>query len=330
MKTKKEIIEITDEVEEYTLTDNVEISSYSSETITAVIDREPEKKVKTKKSRVWELDFLRGLSILLVCWDHLMYDSCSLFYKHFMSSGVDALVDWAEFSKSYWTGELRAFFRPIFLFIFFFVSGICVSFSRNNLFRSFKLVVAALIINLGTYLLTLIGMNCFILFGVVHSFAVIVLIYALLELCVKLVLRLTKKDNLFRYVMSGTALVFAIVGIVLDAVYNVSITEYDQGFVSTVGGEFFGVFFYKKGTYWNTADYFPIFPFFNYFFIGATLSTWLYPKKKSLLPCLDHKWHYPLTIPGRFSLYIYVLGQGVAIALLIIVSLIATGEIGLF
>ncbi len=289
------------------------------------------KSQKVKKPRVWELDFLRGLSILLVCWDHLMFDTYAIFGEHFLSSGKEGLGNFVEFALDYASGGLRAFFRPVFLFIFFFVSGICTSFSRNNLFRSFKLVVAALVINLGTYLATtVLGMDCFILFGVVHSFAVIVLFYALVELAIRLILKGLDKEHLFRYVMSAVALVLVIVGIVLDAVYNVSITEFDQGLGSTLGGDFVGVVFFKHNTYWTkSADYFPIFPFFNYFFIGAVLSPWLYPKKKSLLPMLDHKWHYPFTVPGRVSLYIYILVQVIAIVILGLISLIATGSIGI-
>ncbi len=288
-------------------------------------------KEKVSKSRVWELDFLRGLSILLVCWDHLMFDTYGIFGGHFLNSGNEALVKWVEFSWSYATGDLRAFFRPVFLFIFFFVSGICVSFSRNNLLRSVKLIVAALVINLGTYLVTVFfNMDCFIRFGVVHSFAVTVFVYAVVELCVKLVLKGIKREGSFRYVMSAVALLFVVVGVTLDAVYNVSITQFDNGLGATVGGDFAGLFFFKLDTSWylQSADYFPIFPFFNYFFIGAMLSPWIYPKKKSLLPILDHKWHYPFTIPGRFSLYIYIVWQVLAVALLGLVSLIVTGGLG--
>ena len=32
-----------------------------------------------RNKRVWELDFLRGLSILLVVWDHAMYDFARVF-----------------------------------------------------------------------------------------------------------------------------------------------------------------------------------------------------------------------------------------------------------
>ncbi len=322
MKTKDEVINIENKQE---------VDNSSSSAATEAIDVKP-KKLKVKKPRVWELDFLRGLSIILVCWDHLMFDAFGLFGAHFLASGNEGLISFVDFARTYWTGDLRAFFRPIFLFIFFFVSGICVSFSRNNLFRSLKLVIAALVVNLGTWLAaTVLNMDCFILFGVVHSFSVIVLIYALIELFVKLILKNAKKEHLFRYVMSGAALIFAIIGIVIDAVYNVSITEFDQGQVATVGGDFVGVIFFKNNTFWNnSADYFPIFPFFNYFFIGAAASTWLYPKKKSLLPCLDHKWHYPVTIPGRVSLYIYILVQVIAVIILGFVSLVTTGSIGIF
>ncbi len=286
---------------------------------------------KKKRPRVWELDFLRGLSILLVCWDHLMYDAWDLFGSHFESSGNAVLASFSQFAADYWSGDLRAFFRPVFLFIFFFVSGICVSFSRNNIFRALKLVVAALVVNLGTYLASVVlGFNCFIIFGVVHSFAVIVLIYALVEWVVKLILKKCNKPELFKYVMSAVLLAIVIVGITLDAIYNVSITDFDNRLSTTIDGEFIGLIFFKYGSLWSKgADYFPLFPFFNYFFIGALISPWIYPNKKSLLPMLDHKWHYPFTIPGRVSLYIYILVQVIAIVLLGLISLIVTGSIGI-
>jgi uncharacterized membrane protein len=282
-----------------------------------------------KKNRIWELDFLRGLAILLVVFDHVMVDAAYVFVWD--RSDVGALTRFALFANDYLDGSLRAFWRPAFLFLLFFISGICCGFSRNNLFRSVKLGLVAGGVSLVTYLADLImGGGVYVMFGVLHALAVITLFYALAELAVRgLFFLIEKKKPIPQPFKRFTlpALCFALAGIftAVHLKYNTPLSDYFYADFPTFASPLRGIFFFDQN--WLTADYFPLFPFIVPFFVGAGIAPILYPQKKSLLPPLDTAWHKPITFAGRYSLTFYLAGQVAAIAILALITLALTGKI---
>lgn len=283
---------------------------------------------KPKKQRAWELDAIRGLSILAVIWDHVNYDLARIFLPSWRGmEGAETLVKIGEFSRSYLNGELRIWGWPLFVFLFFFVSGACTTFSRNNFIRGLKLAVVAIAVSAVTYVLeNYVGMSgTFILFGVLHCLACCILVFAVIEL----ILSLFRKLKHYRAIKFIVFFALAIVAIYLHLKYNVKLWEVSV-YSATVPAEskFTGMFVFTRD--WWTADYFPLLPFIGFFFIGAALAQVAYPEKKSLMPALDGKWNYFLTIPGRYSLWIYLALQVVAIGLIALVSLIITGQPILF
>ena len=68
--------------------------------------------------RAWELDALRGLAILSVVWDHVMYDLAYMFYYEWQYLGADGLLKASEFARTYHDGFLRVLGWPFFVFIF--------------------------------------------------------------------------------------------------------------------------------------------------------------------------------------------------------------------
>lgn len=284
--------------------------------------------VKQKKQRAWELDAIRGLSILAVIWDHVNYDLARIFWPSWRyMEGAETLTKIGEFSRSYLNGELRVWGWPIFVFLFFFVSGACTTFSRNNFWRGLKLALVAVAVSGVTYILeNYIGMSgSFILFGVLHCLACCILIFAVVEL----ILFLFRKFKYYRTVKFVVFFALALVAIYLHFKYNVMLwdTSVNNATVAT-DSKIAGMFIYTSD--WWTADYFPLLPFVGFFFIGATFAQLAYPEKKSLMPKLDGKWHYFLTIPGRYSLWIYLALQVVAIGIIALISLIITGQPILF
>ena len=286
---------------------------------------------KRKSARIWELDFFRGLSILLVVVDHAMYDFARLF-NFWGSSGSTVLEFLHRYGVLYLDSDVRFFWRPAFLFVFFFTSGLCTSFSRNNFLRGARLVIVASLVSIVTYLADyLFGTNVYAMFGVLHCIAAVILVFAVVDALVRLSFKLVKKIT-----NSGNALaerivrivVFIAIGIacaVVNKIYNVPLAEVMGNYTAIeTNSRIMGLFFYCEN--WWTADYFPLFPYISFFFLGAGAAGILYGKKRSLLPELDGKWHLFFTVPGRYSLFFYIGGQLLVVGLGAIVSLLVCGR----
>ncbi len=289
------------------------------------------KRERTRKPRIWEVDFFRGFAIIMVIWDHLMVDF-GMFKWLWVSSGTQWLADLGQFGVDYLDSTLRLFWRPVFLFIFFFASGLSTAFSKNNLIRGLKLAVVAAGVSLVTFLITkYTGEDLFILFGVLHCIAAIILIYTILSLALDAIVRLVTKLAKKEYSKKVSALVTGLVCLALSFLFiwihnrfNASIyaTDYQTTYIRT-DKEWLGLFFNVYS--WATADYFPLFPYISFFFFGAGLAPVLYSKRKSLFPSLDGKWHLLFTTAGKYSLIIYLACQVVLFALIALVTYIATG-----
>lgn len=145
-------------------------------------------KIKDDKNkfdnRIIEIDILRGISILLMIFDHFMYDLKSFLpmifsdypYKYEFTQKL------YEFSKMYWNSSFRLASRYIVVFIFLALTGICCCFSRDNLKRGGKLLGVAYLLTLITYLLGIAfdDIDMTITFGVLHCIAFTILIIGLL------------------------------------------------------------------------------------------------------------------------------------------------------
>lgn len=287
---------------------------------------------KVKRSRIWELDFFRGLSILLVVIDHAMYDFSGVF-NFWASSGSKFLRFLNATGTAYLSSDVRFLWRPAFLFIFFFTSGLCTAFSRNNFLRGLRLCIVAAVISISTYIVDrLFGTNVYAMFGVIHCIAAVILIYACVDLVISLIpkiySKIAKKDAnpLFERILHIViCLAIGVACCFINNKYNVSLHEVNGNFTAIdTDSKILGLFFYCDN--WWTADYFPLFPFIAFFFLGAGFTRILYEKKRSLFPQLDGVWHKAFTVPGRYSIFFYLGGQVVAVGLGMILSLIVCGR----
>jgi len=125
--------------------------------------------------RIWELDFLRGICVLLMIWDHLMYNFAYVFGETWVLADI-ANSGIYDFAVEYWFGALRTFFHPIIFCIFFVICGISCSFSRNNLQRGLQ----ALMFSLGITIVTAL-FGATIRFGVLHMLAFAILFWWLID-----------------------------------------------------------------------------------------------------------------------------------------------------
>ena len=221
----------------------------------------------------------------------------------------------------------RLYGWPVFVFIFFFVSGVCTAFSRNNFLRGLRLAAVALLVTGATYVLDeVLGFSgTYIQFGVLHCLALCILLFSLLSIPVNLLDRV--KNG--RFIKAAIYLAVAAALLAINYTYNITLYEVNTtNHVVPSTSPVTGMFVFTRD--WWTADYFPLLPFFGFFMIGAALAPAAYPEGKSLLPELDGKWNRFLTVPGKYSLYIYLGIQIVAIFLLWLLTLAITGEIYFF
>jgi len=254
------------------------------------------------KKRIWEMDFLRGFSIIMMVWDHLMYDFKSLpaWFSNYHSVNNGTIETIVGFADTYWNSTLREYGHWAFVGIFLLVSGISFTFSRSNLSRGLKLLAVAVLISVISMTLEpIIGLQIGVFFGIIHMFAVgTLLVY---------ILRKIWDNNLFMLLI-GTAII--ILGFVIewDRVSYVGVITIDNFWQVIIGLKGYG------------ADFFGIIPYVGVIMIGTVVGKVLYPDRISLLPSLDKKWHKPFAFVGKHSLIIFVTHQIILAGLIFIIG----------
>lgn len=264
--------------------------------------------------RIWELDFLRGLMIILMCIDHFMYDLAFEFSRVWKAQGGAAAAV-AKFAKMWWDhgaswiGATRDVVQVIALCVFFGLCGGSTIFSRDNLTRAMKTLLAAAVITIGTYLasvLDIIDPSDVITFGVLQmlslSTLVVSAVYALSRL-------FKKRGDLVFFILS--ALLAGGIFLADHLISNAGVTPDIRYF-------FLHRSFAKVG--WMGGDYFPLIPYLGYAFAGACLVTLLYGGGKSLLPRLDGAWNKPFRFVGKHTLVIVLVHQVFNMLLLALVT----------
>lgn len=114
-----------------------------------------------KNNRVWEIDFARGIAILLMVTFHLIVD-----LKDFYSYDVEYMSGlW------YYEGKLSAI-------LFMIVSGISCTFSKSNSKRGVKVFTFGLILTVITFFFS---PQTYIRFGILHFLGISMILYDLIN-----------------------------------------------------------------------------------------------------------------------------------------------------
>ena len=268
---------------------------YTPEQIEATID---ELATTPKRQRIWEVDFLRGLMILFVVWDHFMWDVRYGFSNDYKT----ALFQWFyNLSGNYYDGALRAVTHDVFVTMFVLTSGISCSFSRSNGKRALKMCGFAVLFSAVTYAISAIfnDYSMTMYFNVIHVVALSVLIYTGIE-WVWSKLNKNWQKNIFGVVFFAVTMTALVVGHCAkymhihwtDLLFGESEwrTKVIDKFVS--GG-----------------DYLSFLPDFGWFLVGVFLGKVIYRDKKTVFPSVNPKYVCPVTFCGRYSLWIYFASQ---------------------
>ncbi len=273
------------------MSEKVSEQHYTQQEVEQIVD---EIVATPKPKRVWEVDFVRGLMILFVVWDHFMWD-----VAYFGASYNSGFFQWLlALSKNYYSGVLRKTTHDVFVTMFVFTSGISCSFSRNNGKRAIKMIVFALLFTAVTYAVSaVIQDNLTIRFNVIHVIALSVLIWT----CIEWVWKKCNKNwqkNVFGVVMAAITLTALLVG----ACAKVSPWQ------NTNSIWFFLVVHDPKVEeylFFQGGDYLAFLPDFGWFLVGAFLGKIVYKQRKSIFPSVNEKWVYPITFCGRYSIWVY-------------------------
>ena len=241
---------------------------------------------KARPQRIHGLDFLRGICVILMMFDHLAFDFAWLpewswnFYR----------VDNAALTA------LRMVLRLSVISLFFILSGISSSFSHNNVLRGGKLAIASATLSLFTFSADrLFDLGLSIAFGVLHCLTVAILIFAVLQILLK---------DKAKYACLGLGVLFFIWGLRLDFYQtdrSNNLTNVDLGVFEylqlTIGAKYYG------------ADSFGILPYGGIFLIGAYGGAVLYTEKRPYLPLFGKRGFRPVCFVGRKAVWFYLLHQ---------------------
>jgi uncharacterized membrane protein len=222
--------------------------------------------------RIWEIDFLRGLAIILMVGYHLLFDLGEFRgIKRFLGFSTDL-------SSVAWTAA-QYFFAGLFVIL----SGISSTLSRNNVRRGLRLLAVSLAVTAVTYVF---DPSSAIYFGILQCLAISMLLYgAVFEKAGPVVCG------------AWGALVLGL-GAVLPVIKKGLVVRSDWLLPLGIPGPSFSSF-----------DYFPLIPWLGIFLIGSALGKSLYASKRSLLPWRLPRTF--VNAAGRHSLLIYLVHQPV-------------------
>ena len=225
--------------------------------------------------RIWELDLVRGVCMLLIMYFHLMYDLVHLFGLVELTTPLARALyqlgnDWGG--------------TP-----FLVISGLCATLGSRPVRRGLQVIGGGLVINLvtlGMYLLGFADKGIIIYFGVLHCIGTCMLLWPIFR-------------RLPTWLLAVLGIAIAAVGLSMRGSFYV-----DFPWLTPLG-------FVERS--FTSSDFFPLLPNLGYFFLGAAAGRTLYREKRSLLPHVNEN-NFLIrffSFFGKHSLILYLLHQPV-------------------
>jgi uncharacterized membrane protein len=228
-------------------------------------------------SRIWEIDFLRGLSIILMLFYHAGFDLSEL-------CGIRTIIG----IRLNIEGSVFKILVIVFAGLFVLLCGASSTLTRSNIRRAWKLLGIAVLVTVASYIFNPAEA---IHFGILHCLGVSILIYGW---------TLAKAKPWLS--AAAAALVFGLSAAVPMALKN-----------TPIHSDWLLPFGIISDTY-GSLDYFPLLPWLGVFFAGTALGKWLYADRQSRIrKILPESF---INIAGRHSLLIYIIHQPIFLAIL--------------
>ena len=240
-----------------------------------------------QKSRIWELDALRGICILGMMVVHFVFD-----LNEFAGLGL-TMPGWFNFCQRY--GHI----------LFILISGICAALASRSFRRGVIVFCAGLLVTGVTLFMVCVlkfNRSLSIYFGILHLLGICMMLFPLF-----------KKLPVWALAVLGVG--FVALGVWLAALEPVAVS-----FPSAQGLLLGAIGIRPAGFY--SGDYFPIFPNLGWFLLGAVLGRTAYRRRESLLPKVNADFFLLrfFRFCGRHSLWIYLLHQPVLAGLTMLLA----------
>ncbi len=247
----------------------------------AMIKDTPPTAAAARPARIWEIDFLRGVSIILMVCYHLLFDLGEFRgLKRFLGFSTDL-------STTAWTIA-----QHVFAVLFVVLSGVSATLTRSNARRGLRLLAVSLLVTAVTYVF---DPASAVWFGILQCLAVSMLVFG----------AAFEKARPAACAAWGGLIVVAAAALPAAKRFLALRSDWLMPFGLT-------------GPAFSSFDYFPLIPWLGVFLIGAALGRSVYASKKSLLP---GRWPVTVVnLAGRHSLLIYLVHQPVIMGVLYVLD----------
>ncbi len=283
------------------------------------------------RKRFWEIDFLRGLCVFLMLFDHFMHCLVNVMPTINQVCGSSLFASWEEAARWYCYGwTLRQQVWMLTTACFFLLCGVSSTLTRGNFRRFVPLALVACGITCVTQILddTLFagsGFDSLIRFGVIHMLAAGILLYALLDNAAAAVADALGGGRRARLLKKAVRFLPALVGVALFIVYFTCFGRFSAAggfwqFSSSVSAEdilgagataaqkdFLSMFLDLRNYAYRSSDYFPMLPYVAFVLVGGGIGRLIYhtDAKYAFAP-FGGAWSKPLCFLGRHAALIYV------------------------
>lgn len=265
-----------------------------------------------KQNRAFELDALRGLAIFMMIGHHLIWDIRYLL-------GYDLF----EFQE----GDFFNYaLQPFFLCCFILISGICCTFSRNNLKRSFRMLIGSVAISvimaLVSFALLQVGVisdlqdeGLFVFFNILHLLTVGTFVCWAIE-------KLERLANQKRGIDDSKSVYYSSLingGLIITALCLFMAEPLVRNMQNDVDTYAFLPLGILPKDAISMGDYLPMIPWLGVFLIGISIGRMLYAQRITAFPNtpkMIRTFSLPFEFIGRHSLFVYLIHQPIILAIL--------------
>lgn len=138
------------------------------------------------QKRIFELDMIRGICVILMVIEHFLFlmtcrsDWGPIVFSNYTTFNSSFMNWFYQIAMTLSYSNLFYIGHYIVVTIFLLIVGISTSFSRSNFKRALKVFICAIIITLGTVIITIITKeDVLIIFGILHMISFSILLYAI-------------------------------------------------------------------------------------------------------------------------------------------------------